>query len=72
MGMSGNVWEWCLNLHTDPQRSDLGEGGARVLRGGAWNSPHNLARCAYRTYHYPLYGFNHFGFRVVCARPPSR
>jgi formylglycine-generating enzyme required for sulfatase activity len=80
LDMSGNVWEWCLTkwgwkyadgieaMDNDPAGTET-----RVLRGGAFNFDPYRARCAYRRYHSPPHiGYANYGFRVVCARPPSR
>jgi formylglycine-generating enzyme required for sulfatase activity len=68
--MSGNVWEWCLDLYaeyptrpeTDPQGP--AEGLFRVDRGGAWSTLPERCRVAYRLDDGPeLRDFN-VGFRV--------
>jgi formylglycine-generating enzyme required for sulfatase activity len=71
--LSGNVWEWCStpplkypfkgevsadSLYTRNKRA----GGTYELRGGSWNLPRDLARCACRLDgnpddHHVLYGF---------------
>jgi formylglycine-generating enzyme required for sulfatase activity len=71
MDMSGNVWEWCLNEYSDPKNFGLGRTEWRVLRGGGWFFNQDPARAVYRHYLDPRHWFNHLGFRVVCARPPS-
>ena len=62
--MAGNVFEWCEDRH------EL-EHGARVERGGAWNSPEAGGREYFRCDYYGLRGtpahrLNYLGFR--CAR----
>ena len=68
--MNGNVWEWCLDRHsnlltygTDPKGSSSGSG--RVLRGGSWGD--DAGRCASsdRRYDYPSGGSDRHGFRLV-------
>ena len=76
--MHGNVAEWC-NDRYDPRyyRASLEEdphgpkaGDDCVLRGGAWNSPADECRSAYREKHDPGFGKacflgDHIGFRCV-------
>ena len=68
--MSGNVWEWCLDLHgslsgggTDPVGPS--SGSYRVTRGGCWNEL--AARCtsSYRDDYYPTSDAYSIGFRLV-------
>ncbi len=66
MGMSGNVWEWCLTKwksgNINPQGSNR-----RVLRGGFWYGTEHYARVASRLSSTPdLRGYVH-GFRLVSA-----
>ena len=72
--MAGNVWEWCstqwLEDYTNYQKKadHKPEGdSARVLRGGAWCYPADLARCAYRYWFVPGSRYWYFGFRVVAS-----
>ena len=52
--MSGNVWEWCLDLYDDydflPQNNprNLTSGFSRVLRGGSWGNGSGLCRVSNR------------------------
>jgi formylglycine-generating enzyme required for sulfatase activity len=74
LDMSDNVWEWCQSLYasypyrTDDRRENLEVGGARVLRGGAFDDGRSKARCAFCDFSYfPVVRFNSFGFRVVVS-----
>ncbi|MCK6449832.1 MAG: formylglycine-generating enzyme family protein [Alphaproteobacteria bacterium] len=72
--MLGNVWEWvqdCLGFGyagapADGSALESGDCSRRVLRGGAWDSPIEQVRAAYRN---PAgvrgHGFFSVGFRVV-------
>ena len=54
--MTGNVWEWT---------SSTDDSDVTVARGGAWNSPPEEARCAYRHFWHPSTRISYLGFR--CA-----
>jgi sulfatase modifying factor 1 len=57
--MSGNVWEWCWDLH-DPQSSN------RRLRGGSWYSGADSCAVAFRdSYGIPDLRYDFFGFRLA-------
>jgi formylglycine-generating enzyme required for sulfatase activity len=76
LDMAGNVWEWVADRHSQdyyassPDENPLGpdSGELRVVRGGSWDFPPDLARCAARLGLHPddLAGSN--GFRV-CVSP---
>ncbi len=71
--LSGNVWEWCLNLYAEPD-GGLSEAhrhsdARRVLRGGSWLGLHYSARGAFRYGNPPDYRNSPNGFRLV--RAPS-
>ncbi|MCU0598759.1 MAG: SUMF1/EgtB/PvdO family nonheme iron enzyme [Desulfobacterales bacterium] len=77
--MSGNVYEWCLDIYSESayKKHDkenpviTADGIKRVIRGGSWsNSPHEL-RCAYRASVNQEFKGNYIGFRLVMT-PVSR
>ncbi|MBF0227053.1 MAG: formylglycine-generating enzyme family protein [Desulfobacterales bacterium] len=71
--MSGNVWEWCLDVYNEKAYSKhehdnpvyLDEGKLRVNRGGSWGSGPGSVRCSARGYLPPEDGYSYAGFRVV-------
>jgi len=71
--VAGNVWEWTSSLHEgypyDPLdgREDLGAGGPRVLRGGAFYGNHGGGRCAARNRDPADLRDDALGFRVAVA-----
>jgi formylglycine-generating enzyme required for sulfatase activity len=71
---SGNVWEWCLNRHDNPEVIVPDPSGSpRVLRGGSWVSGPGSARCADRGWLSPglraSRDYGRLGFRVLSALP---
>lgn len=73
LDMSGNVWEWTRSLYKkypyDPSdgREDLSQDGARVARGGAFDSVTWGARCTRRVWSH-LGSFDRvIGFRVCIS-----
>ena len=72
--MSGNAWEWVQDCWADSYAAAptdgsavQGQGGcsARVLRGGAWNSPIWDTRAATRNNNSADYRGNQYGFRLA-------
>jgi len=53
--MSGNVWEWCVNLNTS----------VRSARGGGWDFLAEACAVALRYDFYPAYRYNGIGFRLA-------
>ena len=58
--IAGNVWEWTASRT---------ETGARVLRGGSWDTPKSFARCAARYWASPVTSNSSFGFRCLAPEP---
>ena len=73
--MAGNVWEWCWDWYGAPygqpttnNPTGVAMGSFRIIRGGAWISPADGAKCAYRGNYPPDSAFDFNGFR--CVRRP--
>jgi formylglycine-generating enzyme required for sulfatase activity len=67
--MGGTVWEWCLNLHDEPDLSIslADDSHERALRGGSWFNKAGFARCAFRGKLSPASRGYRMGFRVACS-----
>ncbi len=65
LDMSGNVFEWCLNLEAGPEQIDLASPERRSLRGGSWAHDADHARADYRYANRPELRRNRVGFRPV-------
>ena len=71
--MCGNIWEWTRSAYK-PYPYDAQDGreaddeSKRVLRGGAFYSSQNIARCSYRSWDNPEVRQRDDGFRVI-AQP---
>jgi len=72
--MHGNVWEWCLDWHsneyyrTSPVEDPKGPktGRFRAIRGGGWFNPARQSRSAQRIYFAPTFRYCLLsGFRVL-------
>ncbi len=56
--MSGNVWEWCSNLHSK-------EGSSRMVRGGGWGIEPKCCRSSYRDWMNSSYYDEYLGLRLI-------
>ncbi|MBZ0277089.1 MAG: SUMF1/EgtB/PvdO family nonheme iron enzyme [Anaerolineae bacterium] len=65
LDMSGNVFEWCLNLETGPDHVSLTSQERRSLRGGSWAHSAEHARADYHYANRPGLRRNRVGFRLV-------
>ena len=73
--LGGNVAEWVQDwwdptyYGTSPTHNPRGPntGDFRVVRGGSWNQPAYGLRSSARSYHNPLKGAGHIGFRCAQA-----
>ncbi len=68
LDMSGNVFEWCLNLAESPDKIDMNSTGRRSLRGGSWAHSQDYARANYRYSNRSELRRNRVGFRIVRDR----
>ncbi len=70
--MSGNVAEWCWDIHKEDYYSisegvdpkGPGSGSNRIIRGGSWRSQPETLRCAYRGLQNSYYRDPDLGFRL--------
>ena len=58
--MSGNVWEWCWDIHS---------GSGRVRRGGSWNINAYNCPVSYRADYNATFSDDNIGFRVCRCSP---
>jgi formylglycine-generating enzyme required for sulfatase activity len=69
--MGGNVWEWCSSLNADypyrpgDGREDMDAAGARILRGGAFDSPRATLHADFRRPAEPHARVSLIGFRIA-------
>jgi formylglycine-generating enzyme required for sulfatase activity/energy-coupling factor transporter ATP-binding protein EcfA2 len=60
LDLSGNVWEWQQNLHSNKEPYP-------VIRGGSWHFNQRFARCAFRLRFNPDSFNNIIGFRLILS-----
>ncbi|MGM9694739.1 MAG: formylglycine-generating enzyme family protein, partial [Alloprevotella sp.] len=73
--MSGNVWEWCLDIYTaysssaqtDPRFEEDSSGSGRVFRGGSWSNSSRLCRSSIRKLNSPDASYDNLGLRLVLS-----
>ncbi|MDR0605788.1 MAG: formylglycine-generating enzyme family protein [Bacteroidales bacterium] len=71
--MSGNVWEWCMDLYGSYSASDqqnyldFFSDPCHVLRGGSWYCPALRCRVTYRDADKPDKFHGSYGFRLVLS-----
>ena len=64
--MSGNTWEWCLDLnHQEPEKNSLTAEGKRLVHGGSFISPYQRAEINFRYYLDPQSFHSSIGFRII-------
>jgi formylglycine-generating enzyme len=70
--MSGNVWEWCFDWHSEKYNISSNKqwigprsGARRVVRGGSWGGSSTYCDVTHRNWYPPDYHVNDCGFRCV-------
>jgi hypothetical protein len=74
MDMAGNVYQWCLNKHKYPDRTEsagpVKSADMRVIRGGSWNNEPGFLRSSYRMIrNFPSNRSSVIGFRLAQDTP---
>lgn len=71
--MAGNVWEWCLNTHEQPEHPKAVcisvDSGQRVIRGGSWSTKPAFLHTSDRFRGIPDLRNDILGFRLVQNLP---
>src|SRR4029450_11580742 len=76
----GNMWEFCEDwwdpdyFKANPQKAPAGSkpGGARVVKGGSWDSRPTVLSASSRNFAYTGYREGDFGFRCASDPPQCR
>jgi formylglycine-generating enzyme required for sulfatase activity len=63
--LSGNVWEWCRNEFSTPERIEVAGENPRVVRGGSFFYKREFARASYRDRDLPIWRNLGHGFRLL-------
>lgn len=71
LDLAGDVWEWCMNEFSQPERVEAGGGESRVVRGASWRDFPASARADLRYGLHPDSRDVGFGFRVLCVAPSA-
>lgn len=68
LDVAGNLYEWCLNDHENPEITDgYGNDKRKVLRGGSFNFFRDYAAASYRHFNDPRSRYSGYGLRLaVC------
>jgi hypothetical protein len=67
LDMCGNVYEWCVNEHENPQHVGLRGAAVRAVRGGSWQWEYTHAGATVRGPDHPDIRIPDHGFRVARA-----
>jgi hypothetical protein len=65
LDMCGNVYEWCVNQHVEPEKIGLERSEPKAVRGGSWNWSHDNAGATLRGMDVPDVRIPDHGFRVA-------
>ena len=67
--VSGNLWEWQLNVYENPDNTAVKGDSARALRGGSWYDDSGNCRSSIRSLLDPVNRNFSIGFRLSCLSP---
>jgi hypothetical protein len=69
--LAGNVWEWCGDLEVEEKAFFGTQEEQRYLKGGAWSSPSQSLRSAYRVLSAPDFRYASTGLRLAGGFDPQ-